>query len=75
MKVKVVDYYQTPKKNLMDQSVTFFTIETISTKHSHLNISKDKKYKVNRRFNDFKSLHENLSQNPDYIGHNIPALP
>ena len=40
-----------------------------------MGIERDKLYQVDRRFNDFKQLHENLSQNPDYKGHGLPPLP
>lgn len=32
-------------------------------------------YVVERRFNDFKQLHEVLTSNPDYKGRAIPSLP
>lgn len=73
--VKVVEWYQNVKKSYLEQTVTYFKIQTTSSLHEKFGYESTKTYEVDRRFNDFKKLHENLSINPDYQGKALPALP
>lgn len=60
--VKVASY-RTVKESFL-KSTTLYRLET---KSGLLNMyEKNKLYVVERRFNDFKQLHENLSNHPDY---------
>lgn len=61
------------KESMFKGSVTFYHIEAKSTLLSLYN--KDKVYKVRRRFNDFKRLHQALRQVDEYKGFSIPPLP
>lgn len=54
-------------------STTFFEIKTKNKINSLYD--EHKEYVVERRFNDFKTLHELLTNNSDYKGRAIPSLP
>lgn len=69
--VKIVGFRMV--KESMFKSYTLFKIETRS---NLMNLyDSDRVYIVERRFNDFKQLHEYLTSNPDYEGFGIPPLP
>jgi len=57
----------------MFKSVTLYQLETASTLIGFYDSGKV--YKVERRFNDFKQLHEQLTLEQDYKGFAIPPLP
>ncbi len=60
-------------KESWTKSYTLFRIETRSTLKNLY--EPDRVYQVERRFNDFKQLHEQLTQTQDYQGYGIPPLP
>ena len=60
-------------KESWSKSYSLFKVETCSTL---LNLYEpDRVYQVERRFNDFKQLHEQLQSNKEYEGFAIPLLP
>ena len=64
--------YRTVKESIL-KSTTLYRVET---KSNLLNLYEHNKvYSVERRFNDFKQLHESLSSNPNYQGFALPPLP
>lgn len=67
-----VTEYRTVKES-WSKSYSLFKVETKSTL---LNLyDPDRVYQVERRFNDFKQLHDQLSSNKDYEGFGIPLMP
>lgn len=70
--VKVTGYHNI-KKTMLDKTTTFYHIEVKTELEGFQN--NDKPLRVERRFNDFKQLHESLSINPDYKGYALPPLP
>jgi hypothetical protein len=69
--VRVTRYHT---KKTWSSSTTFFEIKTKNKLVNNL-YDPHKEYVVERRFNDFKTFHDLLTNNADYKGRAIPSLP
>ena len=64
--------YRVHKEGMFSKGTTYYTIETTSTLPGY---ERNRAYKVDRRFNDYKRLYQALTNTEQYKGFVIPPLP